>query len=148
MRDIKFRGISVERLVGDNQWLEGFGVDFCEMTDGTTEAYLYTNFNGVCRVIPKTVGQYTGLKDSKRTPEFPDGQEIYEDDICTAEEMQFPLSGTRTGIVKYIDGSYLLEDLDGKDGDYLFSESAEITVIGNIHDNPELLQPQGGGKGE
>ncbi|MEE4578796.1 YopX family protein [Paenibacillus polymyxa] len=144
MREIKFRGISVERLVGDNQWLEGFGVDFCEMTDGTTEAYLYTNFNGVCRVIPETVGQHTGLKDSKRTPEFPDGQEIYEDDISTKEEMLFPLHGTRTGIVKYIDGSYLLEDLDGKDGDYLFSESAEITVIGNIHDNPELLQPQGG----
>ncbi|WP_418026242.1 YopX family protein [Paenibacillus sp. JJ1722] len=80
--------------------------------------------------------QYTGIPDKQ-------GEEIYEDDICTAEEMIFPLSGTRTGVVKYIDGSYVLEDLDGKDGIYLFSESAEITVIGNIHDNPELLQPLG-----
>lgn len=75
----------------------------------------------------------TGLPDKN-------GKDIYEKDICTAEEILFPLTGTRTGIVKHIDGSYLLEDLDGKDGDYLFSESAEITVIGNIHDNPELLQ--------
>ncbi|MFB5758942.1 hypothetical protein [Paenibacillus medicaginis] len=29
-------------------------------------------------VDPETVGQYTGLKDSKRTQEFPEGQEIYE----------------------------------------------------------------------
>ncbi|MCF2717853.1 YopX family protein [Paenibacillus sp. UKAQ_18] len=98
-------------------------------------------------VHPESVGEYTGLKDSKSTAEFPDGQEIYEDDISTKEEMLFPLHGTRTGIVKYIDGSYLLEDLDGKDGDYLFSESAEITVIGNIHDNPELLQPPREGRG-
>lgn len=41
--------------------------------------------------------------------------------------------------MKYHDGSFLLENMDGKDGDYLFSETAETTVIGNIHDNPELL---------
>jgi uncharacterized phage protein (TIGR01671 family) len=75
---------------------------------------------------------YTGLNDHNSV-------DIYEGDICQAEEMLFPLSGTRKGIVKYIDGSYLLENIDGKDGDYLFSESAEITVLGNIYENPELL---------
>ncbi|MEK4488312.1 YopX family protein [Paenibacillus sp. FSL L8-0493] len=76
--------------------------------------------------------QYTGLKDTY-------GREIYEEDICIAEEMLFPLSSTRTGIVKFIDGSFLLENLDGKDGDYLFSETAETTIIGNIYENPELI---------
>ncbi|MEK4108164.1 YopX family protein [Paenibacillus sp. FSL R10-2791] len=76
--------------------------------------------------------QYTGLKDKN-------GKEIYEGDICTAEQMLFPLTGTRTGIVKYHDGAYLLEDLDGKDGDFLFSETAETTVIGNIYETPELI---------
>ncbi len=33
------------------------------------------------KVDGETVGQYTGLKDSKRTKEFPEGQEIYEGDI-------------------------------------------------------------------
>ncbi|HEY2492710.1 MAG TPA: YopX family protein [Paenibacillus sp.] len=83
-------------------------------------------------IIKGTEGQYSGLNDLRE-------REIYEEDICTAEEMLFPLSGTRTGIVKYHDGSFLLENMDGKDGDYLFSETAETTVIGNIHDNPELL---------
>ena len=32
-------------------------------------------------VIPETVGQSTGLKDSKRTEEYPEGQEIFEGDI-------------------------------------------------------------------
>jgi len=81
---------------------------------------------GECEIM-----QYTGLKDKN-------GKEIYEGDICTAEQMLFPLTGTRTGIVKYHDGAYLLEDLDGKDGDFLFSETAETTVIGNIYESPEL----------
>jgi uncharacterized phage protein (TIGR01671 family) len=76
--------------------------------------------------------QYTGVKDEN-------GTEIYEGDICTAEEMLFPLYGTRTGIVKFIDGSFLLEDLDGKDGGLLFSETAETKIIGNIYENPELI---------
>ena len=79
-----------------------------------------------------SIMQYTGLKDKN-------GTDIYEGDICTAEQMLFPLTGTRTGIVKYHDGAYLLEDFDGKDGDFLFSETAETTVIGNIYENPEIL---------
>jgi uncharacterized phage protein (TIGR01671 family) len=77
--------------------------------------------------------QYTGLKDI-------DSRDIYEGDICEAEQVLYPLTGTRTGIVKYHDGSYLLEDLNGLDGDFLFSETAETRIIGNIYENPELLE--------
>ena len=79
------------------------------------------------------VMQYTGLKDI-------DSRDIYEGDICEAEQMLYPLTGTRTGVVKYLDGSYLLEDLNGLDGDFLFSETAETRIIGNIYENPELLE--------
>lgn len=76
--------------------------------------------------------QYTGIKDI-------DSRNIYEGDICESEQLLYPLTGTRTGIVKYHDGSYLLEDLNGLDGDFLFSETAETKIIGNIYENPELL---------
>jgi hypothetical protein len=35
----------------------------------------------VYEVDPATVGQFTGLRDCKRTEEYPEGQEIYEGDI-------------------------------------------------------------------
>lgn len=76
--------------------------------------------------------QYTRLKDCN-------GKKIYEKDICLADEMLFPKTGIRKGIVKYYDGSYLLENFDGNDGEFLFSESAETTVLGNIYETPELL---------
>ncbi|MCP3778782.1 YopX family protein [Paenibacillus sp. MZ03-122A] len=140
MRDIKFRGISVERLVGDNQWLEGFGVDFCEMTDGTTEVYLYTNFNGVCRVIPETVGQYTGLRDRE-------GEDIYEDYILDGSYKN-PMSGEmvkRHYKVTYKKGGFYAEMIGHHPfgTTLLYFENENAVVIGNIHDNPELLQPQG-----
>lgn len=33
------------------------------------------------KVDPETVSQYTGLKDKKKTKEYPDGQEIYGGDL-------------------------------------------------------------------
>ncbi|MHB0944602.1 YopX family protein [Paenibacillus sp. ALE1] len=140
MRDIKFR---VWDKDFKNMHVCGEDVhDSIIFTDNNqTSYYNLQNGDGSGEYGAYVLMQYTGITDKS-------GEEIYEDDICTAQEMIFPLSGTRTGVVKFIEGSYVLEDLDGKDGVYLFSESAEITVIGNIHDNPELLQPQGGGKGE
>lgn len=85
--------------------------------------------------------RFTGLKDSKRTPEFPEGQEIYEGDI------------TNLGVVKWYSdlnwdsggsshpGFYFKDALNeyhelsyhrGFDNDLL-------QVIGNIYENPELL---------
>ncbi|MCC3381924.1 YopX family protein [Paenibacillus farraposensis] len=138
MRDIKFRvwdkDLKRMHVCGDNEH------DAIIFTDDNQALYYnFQNGEGSGEYGVYILMQYTGRKDKN-------SKEICEDDICISEEVAYPLTGSRTGIVKYIDGSYLLEDLDGKDGDYLFSESAEITVIGNIHDNPELLQ--GGGKGE
>ncbi|MGG4500414.1 YopX family protein [Paenibacillus polymyxa] len=137
MRDIKFRGISVERLVGDNQWLEGFGVDFCEMTDGTTEAYLYTNFNGVCRVIPETVGQYVNYY----------GIEFYNGDImliacdCDSEYGCTHNDGIYTVVWNKETAGYALKS-QSNGRLYALDEFGEenVHIAGNIHDNPELLQ--------
>ncbi|WP_144029287.1 YopX family protein [Paenibacillus campinasensis] len=70
MRQYKFRGRSIEPLVGEDQWVYGFGVHVVEYTDGNKEYWLYTD-NGPYQVDPGTVGQYTELPDRK-------GKEIYE----------------------------------------------------------------------
>lgn len=127
-RAIKFRGKSKET----GQWVYG---GLVQVSSAGSLAIATIDDKGHLKlheIIKGTEGQYSGLNDRNDL-------EIYERDICKAEEMLFPFSGTRTGIVKFYDGSFLLENMDGKDGDYLFSETAETTVIGNIHDNPELL---------
>ncbi|KYC92233.1 hypothetical protein B4102_3774 [Heyndrickxia sporothermodurans] len=80
MREIKIRGYSVEKLCGDSQWVEGFGVDEVKLTNGETKYFLYTPY-GIYQVYKESIGQYTGLKDNTINKDFPDGIEIYEKDI-------------------------------------------------------------------
>lgn len=88
--------------------------------------------------------QFTGLKDSKRTKEFPNGQDIYEGDLRKAEFA----NGTLVYECVYHEetASYLWNPLDNQDFAGLpehamsFEELEEVEVIGNIHDNPELLE--------
>jgi len=69
-------------------------------------------------VIPETVGQFTGLKDIK-------GNEIYENDIVKDNHENKFVTDWR-GQIEYTSGWWLIID-----------ENHE--VIGNIFDNPELL---------
>lgn len=138
MREIKVRGLSVEQLVGDDQWIYGFGVDFCEMVDGPTEAYLYTD-HGVYKVHPESVGQYTGLKDKNE-------KEIYEGDLLSDV-----LSNSKSVLLNTIifeDGAFKHQfhnkwtvKLRGSDKDYMFGNTSMIfEVIGNVVEHPHLLE--------
>ena len=82
-------------------------------------------------VDPATVGQYTGLKDGKRTEEYPEGQEIYEGDIvrcCGGEHCQGYREFDHTIEIKNI-----INDC------FMLGEHEELRVLGNRWDNPELL---------
>lgn len=86
--------------------------------------------------------QYTGLKDKKRTEEYPDGQDIYEGDIC---HFGYHYNGdysvsANSGIVKYEDGCYMLDCDDWIGLDMATISNIGIEVIGNLHQNPELLE--------
>lgn len=98
------------------------------------EDYFNTEF--WCRVEPETVGQLTGLKDRH-------GREICEGDIMDSND-----SGLRSimGVVDWRKGRFVLANIDGQDvlGRDAYDELRDIVnsynVIGNIHDNPELLE--------
>ena len=82
-----------------------------------------------------TVGQYTGLKDA-------DGREIYEGDIVKATlkdksfVKRFHMDGTVTGKISF-DGAWWLGEWDAL---WRLPRYYDLTVIGNIYDNPELLK--------
>lgn len=78
--------------------------------------------------------EYTGI-DSE------DGLEIFEGDIVKQEETLFGVVDTDlelTGVVKMLEGCWVIDS--GKDSVYLWSETACHQILGNIYENPELLE--------
>ena len=133
MRTIKFRG---KNLYGE--WVCGFYVEEERQTlNGFEKKYFIVN-DGYDYVKPETVGQFTGLVDM-------DGREIFENDVIG-------VNGIPAGIVSWhYNGYYFIDDKLGEDlvsnsykplGEMIeYSKINKINfeVIGNIHDDPELL---------
>jgi uncharacterized phage protein (TIGR01671 family) len=93
-------------------------------------------------VIPETIGQHTGLTDKN-------GQKIFEGDIVRCKYANVPKNEHIQKVVffgckfmaEFSNGGCYAELYDGA-GRLPCDKSAymtEIEVIGNIHDNPELL---------
>ena len=88
------------------------------------------------KVDPETVGQFTGLKDT-------DGREIYEGDVLNNLYGHLGVSYKQEWAAFVACGV----DSTGYYHEYLLDEiintlvrREEIKVIGNIHDDPELLE--------
>ena len=137
MREILFRG----KRMDDGEWVEGYLVKAvggeCMILPVTTEHCGGAEFSEGYHCDPTTVGQYTGLKDKN-------GKRIFDGDICrntrTGEIVSVKWHGTMAGYV------WNKRRADGFLFDFgeLFRACDKYEVIGNIHDNQELLK---GGEG-
>ncbi len=128
MREILFRG----KRIDDKEWVIGsLSTEYikecgCVMISPTSDTCY--------KVSPETVGQYTGLIDKN-------GKKIFESDIVSGygfdEEDGY-------GVIKWNDGAF---EIEGTSVIGTFHENYwgyELEVIGNVFDNPELLQAEAG----
>lgn len=85
-------------------------------------------------VIPETVGQFTSLTDKN-------GKKIFEGDIV--EGWDFTAEDGGYGVVTFDDGAFEVVGSCYNNTVGTFHENyygKDFEVIGNIHDNPELLK--------
>ena len=119
MREIIFRG----KRIDNGEWVYGCLANFVEgvcahihpRTTGTVEEQF-----AYC-VNPLTLGQFTGLTDKN-------GTKVFVGDIVA-------LGISRSHEIKFADGSFYM------DGTAIpICHADKFSVIGNIYDNPKLLE--------
>lgn len=137
MREILFRG----KRKDNGEWFEGYLSETTIISDNTYVAFVIYKkpkgyYDSECsEVIPETVGQYTGSTDKN-------GKKIFEGDI-----VEFYINDSIVvGKVFYTEDSTAFEVWYELPEQKLFFLSKTlcdcegVKVVGNIHDNPELLK--------
>lgn len=134
MKTIKFRGCSC------GEWYYG-NLHICNHKKFGDSAYIigYTENPSTTIVDIRTIGQFTGLHDSI-------GREIYEGDIIRSFDSKgepiihyLLYDNEEAGFVAILKGSAKGDFGYGRCYQQWITE-CEKEVIGNIHDNPELLK--------
>jgi len=142
MKEIQFRG----KRIDNGEWVYGYLIGNDVIVGDIVDFYdEYFNTEFWDKVDPETIGQYTGLK-------VKNGKEIYEGDILTSGNYPFQDDGKYNyhGVIEWIDEEasfYMTKRLANKEKRGISDGISqpiecieEFEVIGNIHDNPELLE--------
>lgn len=129
-REIIFRG----KRIDNGEWIEGsYFIDSeCFLKEKEVlKHYIVNEFGKFEVVYPETVGQYTGLKDKN-------GKLIFDGDVCLHKEYECfgKIKWSLDEACYYFcvcNGYQLFEE------EQLYEYVDGLNIIGNIHDNPELL---------
>lgn len=127
MREILFRG----KCLNTGEWV--FGDTF---THNNGDVYIYSRepvtlgTRNTVRVVPETVGEYTGVEDSLRT-------RIFEGDVVREKFLGEGVSGECLREVVFLPGSFVAEDLIYR-YPRLLDDLESPEIIGNIYDNHEF----------
>ena len=149
IREVIFRG----KRTDNGEWIEGayspFHLNFGEREEKPHIIIISDDedIDGLwCEVIPETVGQYTGLTDKN-------GVRIFEGDILksTIKIIDYTDEGFSIshydeeliGIVEWRKYGFMIAHKSGTWARSFYG--CENYVIGNIHDNPELLGGENNG---
>ncbi len=139
MREILFRGKSVD----NDEWLYGhyvhqYGADMIYLPDGVDREYGFDYYH----INVETVGQYTSLIDKNGKKIF-EGDIILFEDECPANYEYHDCTEMRCGEIKFDDGEfYLTNRIAVNMGDLIYNGKLDGVIVGNIHDNPELLESE------
>ena len=134
MREISFRG----KRIDNGQWV--YGGFYKEPTNDIKSGFSYivtsslTFAGNAHAVIPETVGQFTGLTDKH-------GNKIFEGDVLQGDDIEDDVYYV-VRIGQSDENRYeCFLDFNGDNQCWLpFIDSFNrMKIIGNIHDNPELL---------
>ena len=147
MREILFRAktepnckdVITGKIIKNPKWIYGY-VDLGYMHDCKAPLISDEKGNKTYKCQYETIGQFAGLTDKN-------GKKIFEGDIVKygvhskIGVVTFGVGSFDSGIYIYIgwhvrepDGSVDMNEL------YAYDEYSQIEVLGNIHDNPELLK--------
>ena len=119
MREILFRG----KKTKDGEWVEGYyqecPKDFVHIQNTSNDWF---------PVFPESVGQFTGFTDKN-------GKRIFEGDIIL-------ICGRGPGVIEFCKYSFwrCRNKNIGPYWSHRLDDEMEYEIIGNIYDNPELLE--------
>ena len=128
MREILFRG----KRKDNGEWETG---SLIIIRDGCSdkEVFIADKMTGYhTPVIPETVGQYTGLTDKN-------GRKIFEGDIIKGKVHEVNGYRVRRGVVEYHGVGFIM-NLEPNSWYDQKNIPFDCEIIGNIYDNPELLE--------
>jgi len=137
LREILFRG----KRMDNGEWVEGYYASIGKyhyILTGRLELVPYLGFEHFL-VNPDTVGQFTGLTDEN-------GVKIFEGDIIKWKYLCNDHLVYQVVYEKGTAGFVTRRNFNNRDGidcysDSVFDDDGDMSeVIGNIHDNPELLE--------